>query len=368
MAAAASAQSLVDPARVPAGLLNFDRQPGEQRLRCEVLPFKPLLNFSFRFETGYLVRVPMEQYSGPGHGWAALARITPAGGAAKPVYLAGRVRLPSVPATKVVWETGGAWLLGEGRYHVAWKMVDDSGRVCRKEWDIHANLSHGERLVKMAMPPDTVADISLRGAPRIRTADDARPIRLTVFLHAAPISPRRTRMGPRDRIMLLGALSAVLERVPVRSIRLVAFNLEQQKELYRQSEFAPESLGDVAQSIASLQLGTVDVHVLQNRTGHLDLVADLVNQELKSASPADVVLFIGPMMRFTEKVPAEELEKPPSSAIPRFYYLQYRPFMVQMQPTLSDTIQRAVAALKGKTVIVRTPGDLAKAIELIEKR
>ncbi len=362
-----SAQTLISAGRIPANLKNFSLQPGDVRLRCEVIPFKPLLNFSFRFEAGYVVRVPMNQYSGPGHRWAFLTRITPAGREDSPVYLAGGARLPDVPSdpNKVVWQSGGAWLLGEGRYHVSWKLIDDSGRVCRKEWNVDARLGRGERQVKMAMAAGTVADISLRGAPRDRTPDDARPIRLTVFLHAAPISPRRTHMGARDRIMLLGTLSAVLERVPVHSIRLVVFTLDQQKELYRQDDFPPQSLGEVAQAIAGLQLDTIDYRVLQNRTGHLDMIADLVNQELKAPQPADVVLFLGPLARFTERVPSDELDKP-SGPAPRFFYLQYRPFMGFQQAALDDSITRAVSALKGRTVIVRSPADLAKAIDQIE--
>src|SRR5262249_17446825 len=152
-------------------------------------------------------------------------------------YLAGRVRLPNVPPTKLIWETGGAWLLGEGRYHASWKMVDDSGRVCRKEWEIDARLRHGDRRVKLSMPPDAVADVALRSAPASRPPDDVAPIRLTIMLHAAPMNPRRTRLGPRDHMMLLSTLSAVLERVAAQFIRLVVFNLDQQKEIYRQDYF-----------------------------------------------------------------------------------------------------------------------------------
>jgi hypothetical protein len=363
---ASSAQTLVDAARIPERLKNFEPEPGEKRLRCNVVPLKPMLNFGFRFEAGYVVRVPMEQYSGPGHAWAFLARITPAGGEKAPVYLVGRTRLPNVPQTKVVWEAGGAWLLGEGRYHVSWKLFDDSGRVCRKDWNIDARLGRGERRIRMAMAPGTVADISLRGAARHRNTDDAAPVRLTVFLHAAPISPRRTYMGPRDRIMLLGALSAVLERVPVRSIKLVAFNLEQQKELYRRDGFAPESLGEVAQSLAALQLDTVDYRILQRPTGHLDLLADLVNEELRSQTRAEVVLFLGPLARFTDKVPNRDLGSQREGPLPRFLYLQYRPLLRYPEAALGDSIQRAVSALKGRTVVVRSPGDLAKAIEMVE--
>ncbi len=362
---ALAAQNIVDPRRFSAAMLDFDSPLHGDSLRCEVTPVRPMLNFGFRFQAGYSVRVPMSQYLGKGHLWVTLARITPEEGEGKPVYLASRMRLPEIPRTKTELEFGGGYLLGEGRYQVAWKMWDDSGRVCRKSWKFDARLTRGERLVKVALPAGTVADLSLRGAPPASPGrDDAPRIRLTVLMHAAPVSPRRTRLGGRDRVMLLGTLSSLLDRLPVHSVRLVVFNLEQQKELYRAENFEPGALGSVAQSIDTMELGKVDFQVLRNRNGHLDLLADLIRGELTAQTPSDVVLFLGPMARFSDKLPSEELERP-AGAGPRFYYLQYRSLMPQ-QSVFPDVITRSVAKLKGKTLVIRTPGDFAKAIEQVE--
>jgi hypothetical protein len=365
-ASGAAAQSIVDPARFTPAMLDFDGGFHDQSLQCDVTPIRPGLNFSFRFQAGYVVRVPMSQYSGRGHLWFMLARVTPEAGDRKPVYLGARMRLPEIPPTKVEWEVGGGFLLGEGRYQVAWKMFDDAGRVCRKNWRIDARLTRSERKVIVALPPDTVAEFSLRGAPLTkRTEDDAPRIRLTVLMHAAPVSPRRTRLGARDRVMLLGTLSSLLDRLPVRSVRLVVFNLDQQKELYRQENFVARSLDQVAQSINAVELGTVDYQVLQNRGGHLDLLADLIHGELTAKTPSDVVLFLGPMARFSDKLPSEELEKAPGA--PRFYYLQYRPNFPQPS-SFPDVITHAVAKLKGKTLVIHSPGDFAKAIDQVERK
>ena len=43
------------------------------------------------------------------------------------------------------------------------------------------------------------------------------------------------------------------------------------KELFRQDDFSPKALEQVAQSINDLQLGVVDYRVLQNRRGHIDV-------------------------------------------------------------------------------------------------
>ena len=365
-AAGAPAQNVLNPARLSDSLKDFDRGFRDLPLQCEVTPIRPALNFGFRFQAGYAVRVPMAQYRGPGHGWTLLTRITPEGEGQKPVYLGARIRLPDIPPTKMELQLDGGYVLGEGRYDVAWKMVDDSGRVCSHRWKIDARLSRGERKVKIALPPSTVTDFALRGVPRTRQTDDAAPIRLTVLMHAAPLNPRRTRLGPRDHMMLLGTLSSLLERIPVRSVRLVVFNLDQQKELYRQEPFAPEALGQVARSIGGLELGKVDYGVLRNRVGHLDLLADLVNGELGAKELADVVLFVGPQARTVDQVPRDELERP-QGAKPRFFYFQYRPFMLQQQASLPDSINNAVNRLKGRTLIIRTPGEFARAIDQIER-
>ena len=148
-----AAQGIINTARLTPSALNFESGPNDRPLACDVTPIRPILNFSFRFQAGYVVHVPMQQYSGPGHFWGTLMRVTPESGDQKPVYLGGRTRLPPIPQTKMQLELGGGFLLGEGRYRVAWKLFDDAGRVCRKNWTIDAKLSRGERKVKVALPP-----------------------------------------------------------------------------------------------------------------------------------------------------------------------------------------------------------------------
>jgi hypothetical protein len=367
LASVCAAQSIVDSTRFASVLENLEPRAGEKPLRCEVTPIKPSLNFGFRFQAGYVVRVPMSQFSGPGHGWAMLTRITPRGGGQQPVYLAGRVRLPSIPTTKVDVEVGGGYLLGEGRYDVKWAMFDDADRVCRGSWHVDAKLGRRERQVNLSMPPDTVADFTLRGRPDSRRgADDAAPIRLTVLLNAAPLFPLRTRLRASDRVVLLGLLSSLLERVPARSVRLVVFNLDQQKTLLRQDAFAPNALGRVAQALNGTELGLVDYHVLQNRRGHVDFLAGLINQELRAETPSDVVVFLGPETRFVDKLPPTALAEP-AGAPPQFFDLQFKPYF-RAGASLPDSISLATARAKGKTIVIRTPADFAKAIEQIERR
>ncbi len=367
VASACAAQAIVDPARFKSVVKLVEPQAGEKPLRCEVTPIKPSLNFGFRFQAGYVVRVPLNQYSGSGHGWAMVTGITPEGGGRQPVYLVGRVTLPPVPKTKVELEVGGGYLLGEGRYKVKWAMFDDSDRVCRGSWRVNARLGRRERQMKLSMARDTVADFSLRDrSDRKPGADDAAPIRLTVLLNAAPLVPSRTRLRASDRVLLLGLLSSLLERVPARSVRLVVFNLDQQKTLLRQDAFAPGALGRVAQALNGTELGLVDYHVLQNPKGYVDLLAGLMNLELRAEPPSDVVVFLGPETRYVDKLPPAALGEPHGAA-PQFFNLQFRPYF-RAGPSLPDSISLATVKVKGKTFVIRTPADFARAIEQIERR
>ena len=369
----APAQSILDPARIKNYLSMLEPAPNDRPLQCDVTPLKPSLNYSFRFQAGYAVSVPMNQYRGAGHSLAILAGITPEG-SQQPVYLGNHLRLPDVPKTKVELNLGGAYLLGEGGYSVQWMMTDEAGRVCRKNWHVEVKLSRSERGVKVAIPRGMVSDLSGRGLRRARPeTDDVPPLRLTVLMHAAPMSPRRTHMRTNDTMTLVSSLSSLLEHVPTTSVRLVVFNLDQQKELYRKDGFTLRSLNQVFSSVNDMELGLVDVQVLENRRGHVDLISEMVNQEIRSQPPSDAVVFLGPMARFEDKIPRQALEKT-AGALPRFFYFQVRPFwhggrggpLGPPPSSLPDSINSAISRLNGKVVVIHSPGDLAKAIARLE--
>jgi hypothetical protein len=99
----------------------------------------------------------------------------------------------------------------------------------------------------------------------------------------------------------------------------------------------------------------------------VDLLADLINQEVNADPPSDVVLFLGPMSRFFDRVPDSAVSKP-SAGGPQFFYFQYRSPFMRMQATVPDVIHRTVQKLKGKVMIIHSPGDFAKAIDQVERR
>jgi hypothetical protein len=322
-AAQTYAQTAVDPARLPTLLRNFEPRPGDAPLACEVTPVAPALNFAFRFQAGYVFHLPAAQYSADTRGWSVLTKITPKDGSRQPVYLWARSRPADVSAAESKIDIRGFYFLGEGRYAVESSLRDDRNRICRKHWQIAVKRARGPDAVASALPPSTVRDFSALTWLDVRPPDDAAPLRLCVLLNAAAFSARRTAMRAADRLVLLGVLTALLERVPTTSVRLVVFSLEQQREVFRRDDFNLAALDKVAEALDALQLSAVDVHVLRKPLGHVDFLASLVNGELRASVPAGTVIFMGPTSRYGNRLPDLALDKP-SAAAPRFFYLQYQ--------------------------------------------
>jgi hypothetical protein len=180
----------------------------------------------------------------------------------------------------------------------------------------------------------------------------------------------------------------LMERLPTASVRLIVFNLEQQEELLRRDAFTVKELDSVALALKKLELGTVPVDVVQRPKGHIDLLTSLLNAEIRSRSPSDAVVFLGPQERYFDKIPDGALDTPRGNK-PSFFSVQFIPrprWIVELSPAALegfpgyghsgrtipitagnfDTITKVVRRLKGKAVQVRTPDDFERAIESIQ--
>jgi hypothetical protein len=403
---AASAQTIL----TPDAFSKLAMPTPQGSLKCEARALKPVLDFSLRFRGGYTVSVPLDQYHGSGHRWTVMLEIQPDGG--KLVRLLDRFNVPDLSDVKVDGEAGGGFLVGEGHYRVNFLLMDDQARACHADWDIDAKLGGASHGMHVAIEPGTVQEISSQGtAPaKARTAPLGK---LTVLMHAAPVSPRSPLVQASDAVTLLGALSSLLELAPARSVRLVVFNLDQRKEIYRQEQFTRDQLEAVREALFGLRLGTVDYKQLKNPNGHLELLARLVDEELRADNRSDAVVFLGPRAAVKDKVslPSEITR----GALPKFFYVEYqeqtRPMLRDDYPGWSagptshgghadredidgnaravggpppalgpvdaplayndvwrDSIEYLVSSLKGKTIVVHSPADFAKAMNQIAQK
>ncbi len=249
----------------------------------------------------------------------------------------------------------GMFAVGEGEYVVEALIVDQHGRFFRKRWKIRAARNHSQSAVALAVPAGTVAYVGQLGWDG-KLARPGTGRRVTILLDAAALRPGQSSLRAWDRALLLQVLAAVLEQVPCESVRLVAFNLDQQREIFRTERLDSEGFETLSRALRSLELGTVSYRSIQR--GHAtELLARLTNTEINAEHASDTVIFLGPSSYITEKTPPALLA-PTERRGPRFYYLEYFPFA----GGFPDAIHNLIKTLHGTVFEIHSPGDLAKAI------
>ena len=316
------AQTLVAPAQIARVRGNFESRPGDSRLRCEVTPIPPALNFAFRFQAGYTFHIPQSQYPGSTGGWSVFTAITPEIDPGDTTYFAARYQLSNATRVDSNFDIQGLYFLGVGRYSVEATLRDDRNRVCRKQWLVAVRSSRADRAVKSALPANSVRQFSPISRPDTLHPDRVPPMRLSVLLNAAAFSVRRNVIRPADRAVLAGALTTLLERLPATNVQVIVFSLEQQREIFRGHNFAPQDLSKVTDAIAGLEQATVDIHVLQKPLGHVDFLTNLIGREIDAPDPADTVVFLGPMSRYGNKISKDALPVRAGGS-PHFFYVRY---------------------------------------------
>ncbi len=396
----ALAQHVTTVDRLPAAVRELDPNQEHAPLPCTVESFKPALNFGLRFQTGYLLRVPLDLYTGTGHHWDVVFRVTAQGANRPPVIFADSVDLPANLQSGYLAELGGIFFLGEGRYDVKWSLLDDLGQICRQEWTLDARLSGSEKSARVTMPPDTVGDLTWRTTP-IAAASALNPRHVTVLLNAAlPVNVQPGQMAHPSRHVssvaewgtLLSMLASLLERLPGTSVRLVVFDADRQRELFRQDNFTVDQIDRIAHAADGMERWAVGYDSIRNPTGGWALLAGLENKEIHATHPPDAVVFLGLPWGWDEKPPRSAHVATPRNP-PHFLYLEYRPYTpastglgwlppsprseviagrmdVQMPITRvptegPDGIAQMVQRLNGKTMMIYAPADLGKAIDTI---
>jgi hypothetical protein len=303
---------------------------------CEIGRVAPALGYSLHYESGYSLQL----LRGAGQGIMVLLRVTPIGGS--PVYLLQRH--PSMDA-----RGSGAFRAGAGRYDVAATVADDAHVLCHGQWQIRVR-GNGED----TMRPASIVSVTGAAAGEHRNVSAGR---VTVLLHAA---------HPADASMLSDMLSALLERLPGRDLRLVVFSLSLQKELLRVEGAGRGALGDVARLVGGLRPGIVDVQTLANRKGHLSFLAALLNREMREGDPHGAVVIIGPPAATYDHLAEDAIEV--RHTLPLFYLALgsgAARTRTPAEPDRIDTLHAAIADLDGRTLPIARPEDFAAAVREI---
>ena len=363
----AGAQELIDPARPGAGKLlrsidEYLASPPKGGLKCKVEPIDPWLNFAFRWQAGYRVRLPLKQFPEEGFPLRVVFRVTPQGG--EPAVFWDEFRVP--PGRRTGGHSArfsGGFFVGEGRYRVEWVLFAPDGRACRKDWAFRLKDSPRKQPAGPLLEPGAVAPIVLEWDEPERR--ERRPHRIAVILHVAPLFPRSIQLTRFDRAFLTTLLLSLLERTPFQETAVYAVSLEKQETIFEAARLDTRSFRRLLEAMEEFDLGTIGIDQYANPKGRIDFLAELVNGAAASADPPDAIVFIGPNTRHHDKFPAGRIEQT-GSRKPLFFYLHLDYFSWRFP--WPDTIERLTKGQRGKVFAIRKPAHLEKAIREIERR
>ena len=350
-------------------LLNGEREGG--KLNCHLQTYKPFLDFSFRFESGYVVRCSLGQFEGKRVTIAAYTRVKPINGT--PLILGDRFQIPAIPEARrssFNWkhfhdeaEFSGVFASGEGEYRVDLAVIDNQKRVFHRNWTVKVAPHGKERTTPFAIKPDTAVSAAL--PPWHGHGERAgRDLRVAILLDAAPVFPLALKLRAWDRSFLLGSLASLVRQVNAGSTQVIAFNLDQQRVIFRDENFGRGSFYKLVESLQSLELGTVSYKNMQRRTGWLEVLLKLLDEQSQALQSPDAVIFLGPANRILEKIPREYLGSCQNFGS-RIFYFEYYPYVGAEFP---DTIHQLTSSCRGNVYKIHTAADFAEAIEKMQRK
>lgn len=340
----------------------LESQEARQDLNCTVTPIKPAIGFDLKFHSGYDVTVPLKELAGSGNLLTMIFRVSPANRPDEPVYFSQKVTVPSIEEeAKGDAYLQGSFDVGEGKYHVDWLMRDRTERVCSGFWDIEASLPVRDRDIALEIQPGTVAASdreAFKGEPPVERVDREGPLNVKVMVNFAPQNAESATLQPLDTNALMSILRSIAREPRIGKFSVVAFNMHEQRVIYRQDDTSQIDFPALGEALDSLSLGTVDLKRLSQKNGDTEFLGELITKEMQGPERPDAVIFAGPKVMLESSVPQDTLKSVGEPAYPVFY-MNYN-LNPQANPW-RDAIGNAVKYFKGFEYTITKPRDLFNA-------
>jgi len=333
-------------------------------LPCNVTPSKPFLGFDLRFHAGYDVSVPLKELAGGENLLTILFRVTPENHKDDPVYFTQKVRVPVIDENA----QGDAYLqgmydIGEGNYHVDWLIRDRAERVCSGYWDAEASLTTRDKQMTLGLNPGVVAAAEgeqFKEEPPIERISTEPPLNVKVLINFAPQKADSAALRPLDTTALVSILRHIARDPHIAKFSLVAFNMHEQRVLYRQESGNRIDFPALGEALNSLALGTVDLKRLSQKNGDTEFLGDLIKAELGTGPERpDALVFAGPKVLLDANVSQDSLKEIGEVQYPVFY-MNYN--LNPQQTPWRDSIGQAVRFFRGTEYTISRPRDLWFAV------
>jgi hypothetical protein len=242
---------------------------------------------------------------------------------------------------------------------VDWLMRDRAERVCSFYWDIEASLPVKDKQMALDIAPTIIraADTEpfKQEAPVAREPHED-PLNVKVVINFAPQDSGSATLQPLDTNALVSILRNIAREPRIGKFSIIAFNMQQQRVIYRQEDASQIDFPAIGKALNSLSLGTVDLKKLSQKHGDTEFLANLITKELKDPKqPPDAVIFAGPKVMIEDSLPPDALKQLSDVKLPVFY-MNYN-LNPQVNPW-RDAIGNAVRYLKGIEFTITRPRDL----------
>jgi len=363
VASAAGAQELVRSEDLPRTIGIIDNAPSKSSLPCRIqLSSNLKLDFLFRYMAGFAIDCRLGEVLHPGTHLVALVKVTPELG--KPTVLLEYFEIPQLrphfpsgfdaQLSKLTVRMSGGFAMGPGRYSVEVLLVDDQGHTCRELKKLKPADDRGDKNIPVALQPGAVAP--LVGA-RWNGSLATRGISLTILMNA------HGRFGfahfhAWERAILLQSLVTLLNQLPCRSVRLIAFDPDRLQEVFRQENFDPDGFAKLEKALERMEFVTISYQALKAGAWSRYLV-DLAQRESSSKESPDDIIFLGTGGSHAwEKLPRDMTRKIEISNA-HFFYFELFPYV----GSAPDGVEQLTKDMHGSVFAIRSPETLAQAIK-----
>jgi hypothetical protein len=361
-----SAQELIVPGGgvvrlIPADSAILESQENRKDLPCTVTPDKAVLGFDLKFHLGYEVTVPIKELAGTENQLTMIFRVALENHPDDAFYFSQHFQVPEITLDAAGGPAylEGSFNVGEGKYHIDWLMRDRGERMCSYHWDSEASLPARDKQMALDIPAGAVQAIDpevFKQEPPVPREPKPAPLNVKIMVNFAPQDANSAALQPLDTRALISMLRSVSREPHIAKFSLVAYNMQQQKVIYRQDDASQIDFPALGQAVKSLHLGTVELKHLVQKHSDTDFLTQLMTTETKDPKDGlDALIFAGPKVMLDDGLSPDTMKQLSEVKFPVFY-MNYNA-NPQMNPW-RDAIGNAVRSLKGAEYTISRPRDL----------
>ena len=108
------------------------------------------------------------------------------------------------------------------------------------------------------------------------------PLNVKVVVNFAPQDSGSATLRPLDTSALVSILRSIAREPRINKFSIVAFNMQEQRVIYRQEDVSQIDFPALGNALKSLNLGTVDLKRLSQKHGDTEFLGKLITTELAS--------------------------------------------------------------------------------------